>query len=320
MGIKHLNKFLRDNCSRHSIRKTKISELSGKTIVVDASIYLYKFAGENALLENIYLMVSSFREHNITLVFVFDGKPPIEKNKLIIQRRIKKKEAENAYNELMKEKSLLSSTSNEELNDIEKKLQVLKKQFIHISEEQTESTKKLLNACGVDYIDAKGEADSVCVQLVLSGKAWACLSDDMDMFVYGCTRIIRQLSLMNKTCTFYNFNSILNDLEMNVETFREIMVLSGTDYNMDDNTDLYETLNFYYKYREYIIGNFKKMTFYHWLSLNTDYVKDIQKLEKVYGMFIIPNSLDISISENEFTFRPENRKKIMEILKIEGFL
>jgi hypothetical protein len=125
---------------------------------------------------------------------------------------------------------------------------------------------------------------------------------------------------MNKTCTFYNFNSILNDLEMNVETFREIMVLSGTDYNMDDNTDLYETLNFYYKYREYIIGNFKKMTFYQWLSLNTDYVKDIQKLEKVYSMFIIPNSLDISISENEFTFRPENRKKIMEILKIEGFL
>jgi flap endonuclease-1 len=319
MGIKYLNKFLRDNCSGRAIRKSSISEYSGKIIVVDASIYLYKFAGENALLENIYLMVSTFREHNVTLVFVFDGKPPAEKNKLIIQRRIKKKEAEYAYNEL-KEKSLLTTISNEELIDIEKKLQVLKKQFIHISEEQIELTKKLLTACGVDYIDAKGEADSVCVQLVLSGKAWACLSDDMDMFVYGCPRIIRQLSLMNKTCTFYNFNNILYDLNMNIETFREIMVISGTDYNIDDNKDLYETLNFYYKYQEYIIENFKKMTFYQWLSLNTNYIKDIQKLEKVHDMFIISNSLDITLSENDFKFRPENRKKIMEILKVEGFL
>jgi hypothetical protein len=40
----------------------------------------------------------------------------------------------------------------------------------------------------------------------------------------------------------------------------------------------------------------------------------------VHGMFIVPTSLDITLSENDFKFRPENRKKIMEILRIEGFL
>lgn len=91
MGIKYLNKFIWDNCSGRSIKKSNISEYSGKTIVVDVSIYLYKFVGDNALLENIYLMVSIFKHHNVTLVFVFDGKPPIEKKELIVQRRIKKK-------------------------------------------------------------------------------------------------------------------------------------------------------------------------------------------------------------------------------------
>ena len=39
--------------------------------------------GENALLENFYLMISIFREYNIIPLFVFDGKPPKEKNDLL---------------------------------------------------------------------------------------------------------------------------------------------------------------------------------------------------------------------------------------------
>ena len=85
MGIRNLNRYLRDNCPE-SIRCINISELSGKKIVVDISIYLYKYEAENALLENMYVMLSIFRYYNITPIFIFDGKPPIEKKELLIKR------------------------------------------------------------------------------------------------------------------------------------------------------------------------------------------------------------------------------------------
>lgn len=78
MGIKNLNKVLRDKC-KNSIKMISISELSGKKIVVDISIYLYKYIAENTLIENMYLMLSIFNYYKITPLFIFDGKPPVEK-------------------------------------------------------------------------------------------------------------------------------------------------------------------------------------------------------------------------------------------------
>ena len=60
-----------------------MSNLSGKKIAVDISIYLYKYESENALLENMFMMLSIFRHYNIIPVFIFDGKPPAEKMELL---------------------------------------------------------------------------------------------------------------------------------------------------------------------------------------------------------------------------------------------
>ena len=91
-----LNKFLQDKC-KTSISFINLSELSGKRIAVDISIYLYKFLSDNALLENLYLMISIFREHKITPIFVFDGKPPVEKNDTIAFRKKTKMNAREEY-------------------------------------------------------------------------------------------------------------------------------------------------------------------------------------------------------------------------------
>ena len=65
MGIKNLNRFLIDNCSKKSIKKIHLKQLENKTIVVDTSIYMYKFVSENSLLEKMYLFVSIFKKYNI---------------------------------------------------------------------------------------------------------------------------------------------------------------------------------------------------------------------------------------------------------------
>ena len=324
MGIKYLNRFLLDNCTTNAIRKTSLSQFSGKVIVIDTSIYLYKFVGENALLENIYLMISIFRHYNIIPVFIFDGKPPTEKKELLQQRKLKKYEAEKYYNEL-KNKIESNEVTTDELTDIEEKMDLLKRQFVRIRDTDISNTKKLLKAYGVQYYDAEGEADVLCCQLIITNKAWACVSDDMDMFVYGCRRVIRQISLMNHTCVFYDMKHILNDLNMDINIFRQIMVISGTDYNIHEKNSLHETLKWYYKYQEYLLKkeeNEKPISFYEWLFNNTKYIQNFELLKKIYNMFVLSDVTNIYVTFNniEFKLNEKNENDLKNLLLSEGFL
>ena len=112
MGIRMLNKFLQSKC-KNSISSISLSSLAGKKIVVDISIYMYKYLGEDALLENLYLMISIFRENNITPIFIFDGKPPIEKNDTIATRKKTKKNAREEYYRL---KQILDTVESTPIN------------------------------------------------------------------------------------------------------------------------------------------------------------------------------------------------------------
>ena len=83
MGIHNLNKFLTNKCSEEAIYKVHLSSLKNKIIVIDTSIYMYKFLGQNKLIENFYLLVSILLHYKITPIFVFDGKPPPEKMNIL---------------------------------------------------------------------------------------------------------------------------------------------------------------------------------------------------------------------------------------------
>lgn len=102
MGIKQLNKIIKNQCSE-SLVKVHFSSLKYKKLAIDISIYLYKFKMENTLIESIYFMISLFRSYNIIPVFIFDGKPPAEKKELLKQRKGKKQDAEKRYNKLQEE-------------------------------------------------------------------------------------------------------------------------------------------------------------------------------------------------------------------------
>ena len=69
---------------------------------MDISIYMYRYSGEGALLENMYLMASVFRHYNIHAVFVFDGPPPPQKTEVIEIRKKKKEAAKKQYDALLK--------------------------------------------------------------------------------------------------------------------------------------------------------------------------------------------------------------------------
>ena len=55
MGIKLLNTYFKNEIV-DSIKLIQLSELAGKKIAIDTSIYLYKYASEEVLIENIYTL------------------------------------------------------------------------------------------------------------------------------------------------------------------------------------------------------------------------------------------------------------------------
>ena len=240
MGIKNLNQFIRKECSE-AIKIIRLDELSGKVVVVDASIFMYRFLADNALLENMYSMISFFQMHNIVAVFVFDGKPPDEKRKTLNKRKHLKHVAEMQYNQLMLQTIDNNIPKDGRLNkeaeaETEIKLKILRRRFIRVSDADFERVWSLMRALGVQHIVAPGEADALCAQMVLKRKAYACVSDDTDLLVYGCCRVLRHINLFDQTITLYDMNKILNILGITMKEFRQICVISGTDYNNNGRT------------------------------------------------------------------------------------
>ena len=353
MGIRHLNRFFKDNTSADAIKIISIAELSGKKIAIDISIYMYKYASEDNLIENIYLMLSVFRYYNVIPIFIFDGKPPAEKKELLLKRREDRKEAQCEYNNL---KNILKNNLN--MDEIEKQevinnMDMLKRKFVNISKTDIEIVKQLISSYGATYYDAPGEADELCALLTFKGKVWACLSEDMDMFVYGCPRVIRYLSLLNHTVVLYHMKTILENLGISQKELREICILSGTDYNSlhDESRNspaLYTTLKHFKKYhKEKTNQNYDSNTndsqearvtngdnytitidanepsgFYKWLIDKTNYIKNYDLLLKIYHMFdLSKNHFNIKQFENIKIINGNiEKEEIYSILKKDGFI
>ena len=287
MGIKNLNRFLRENCTKRSINKVHLKQFANKIIVIDTSIYLYRFLNDGALIENMSLMISIFKSYKITPVFVFDGKPPPEKKQLLIQRLIEKKEAEEKFLNIQ---SSIDNVSEDKKIALLIEMDKLKRQFIRVTEDDIRKTKELMDIHRITYYESPGEADELCAYLVKSRKAWGCLSDDMDMFLYGCQYVLRNISLIHHTVLFYNTRKILGDLEMTEKEFCQIMVLSGTDYNIYSDTSLTETIKWFYEFKKYCFNQKCSMDFYEWLCKYTKYIKDYDNLLKTYQIFQLANN------------------------------
>ena len=290
MGIKNLNRYLLEKCSDNAIKQKHLFIFSGKTLVVDTSIYLYKFMEEKSLIENMYRMITMFRHYKITPIFVFDGKPPKEKEELIQKRKIQKKIAEERYLQLKQGVDSIDDIQPEIAAEMEK----LRRQFIRIHPNDIKEVKTLMDLYGVEYLDAEGEADKVCVKMVLDKKVWACVSDDMDMFVYGCKRVIRNINLLQHTAIYYNLDNILRDLQLPLQDFREIMILSGTDYNLHQKVTLHKSLKYYQDFKQSMLSDNLKpeddRRFYEWLSKNR--ISNAETLYEIYNMFIMDDDKD----------------------------
>lgn len=251
-----LNRFLREK-TPDSLQLKPLSAYKNKRIVVDASIYMYRYIGDNALIENYYLLCSLFRHNKISALFVFDGVPPEEKNNEIKERSEVKKKAKAEIKTINEQ---LKNATPEEKKELETTKQQLAKQCIHLKQWHLSDVKQIIRATGHQYIEAPSESDHLCAKLVRDGLADACLSEDMDMFVHGCPRVLRYMSLTKETVVEYDLNGILSTLGLSFVDFQELCILSGTDYTKWLKDCNLETKNIFEYYREIIRYKYKEIT------------------------------------------------------------
>ena len=307
MGIPSLNYYIRKFCPT-SIKTQHLRAFEGQTIVIDTSIYLYRFKGNGTIIENMYIMCGLFKKYNITPIFVFDGAPPSEKLETIKKRIRKKKEAEEEYN-VMKN-NLENRMTKHERNNIIDKMKILEKQFIRVKGYEVRKVKKFLKASGIDYIIATGEADMICAKMVKEGKANACLSDDMDLFVYGCPAVLRHFDFKHQTVLSYNLNHILTAFDISLYDFKCICILTGTDYSQGN---IRKKFGYYYTlYKRFT--NLEETNFVRWLAGNDDNI--IHVIKKNLDLFdtnsiqIPPYSLNDGIHKDDIQHILEDDKFI----------
>jgi len=266
MGIRFLNSYLNRNCS--SIRTIPFSSIAGSTVVIDTSIYLYKFKALNTLLDSMKQLLELFQKYSITPIFVFDGKPKPNKKQTLIKRQKEKAEAWEKYLKV-------KDTENKDT------LQKLRNQYIRVNQTDVESIKEMMDTFQIRYIQAPHEADEICARMM--GQAEYCMSDDMDMFAYGCPNILRSVNIHTETMLLYNLKEILEELRISKKDFQLIYSASGTDY-ADSKLTIYD---WFQKYDSFIKSG--GTDFYECIKVSNQF--DILSKEFDYlDDFILPSS------------------------------
>ena len=248
MGIKQLNSLLKQYC-KDAIKETKLNCLNGKIIAIDTSIFLYKYMYNLDYLGGFISHSLRLLLNGITPFFIFDGKPPEEKNSILQNRKNKKifyfkkkefledmlnKKKEEIEVDIPDENDVLRKIYEEYINkteiEITNEIKKVSKKIITIKKENIDKVKELLDLMGIPYFDANGEAETVCARLYQNNLIDGCITEDTDYLANGGNFFIKSFNKNNNNILLYDLNILLCKLEINYNEFIDLCILCGCDY------------------------------------------------------------------------------------------
>ena len=230
MGIKGLTKTI-TKYSPDSVTHENLYKLSGKKVAVDASLILYQqllkspkifknSKGEiTSHITGVFYKIMNYISLNIEMIFIFDGKPPSNKQDCINKRKEKSNKAKVES---------LNATCKEEKDKLEKSSLRLTKKMI-------DDVKKLLTLMGISYIHPEvGEGEAYASELCRIGYVDYVLTEDMDTMAYACPKLIRNCIDRSvkrwDIVSIFDYSKLINDIELSHEQFLDFCILCGCDY------------------------------------------------------------------------------------------
>jgi flap endonuclease-1 len=215
--------------------KTENEKLRGKTIAIDSYIVLYKLLTTTVKENGDFYFVDGqnvshiigfswsyekfFSSLGINSIFVFDGKPVEEKYETLKERKSKKELALKQYKQASKEKNI-------------KDMKKFSARTVKITPDIVSSFKDYISSLGYSYVDATHDAESLCAELVNTGLADYCLTQDTDTILYDCDYIVRNVKLSDiGSCDLVSTKRILDETNLTLNQLTYLAIITGTDYN-----------------------------------------------------------------------------------------
>jgi flap endonuclease-1 len=224
----------------------ELKALGGSKVAVDTYNILYQFLASirghdgtplmdthgnvTSHLQGLFSRTTKLMQHNIQLIFVFDGKPPELKMAERDRRRKLKEEAQQQY-EVAKERE----------DHVAMKKYAAR--TARLTPEMVADSKVLITALGFPIVEAASEGEAQVAYLVGQGDADYGASQDYDALLYGIPKLIRNLSIAGKrkrgSSLAYDVvkpqlvktPDVLNHLGVDREQLIALAILVGTDYN-----------------------------------------------------------------------------------------
>lgn len=230
MGIPGLLPYVKKACYEGNL-----SEFEGKSVLVDASCLLHRglfgCADKIALGQDTEFYIGYVTKYvnyllrfKCHVILVFDGRPLPAKKVIHDSRR----ETRGKYQQLGEH--LMNQGLTAEAY----------KAFSRGTELTSEIVEKTIKAFNrmpnVDVIVAPYEADAQIAYLMQAGYAHTVVTEDSDLIVFGCEKIIFKMNPSNGSCLIYDKKNLANCLcpllrrRFKFETFRRICILAGCDY------------------------------------------------------------------------------------------
>ncbi|XP_025411225.1 exonuclease 1 isoform X2 [Sipha flava] len=227
MGIQGLIPLL-----EKSWRSVNVSEFSECTVAIDAYCWLHKGVytcaeklakGEDSQAYVHYCMrfVSMLLAKNIKPILVFDGQQLPAKAETESKRRKLREQNRKKAAELMR-------------LDKGKEASSLLRRSIDVTHKMALNLIKRCREINVDCIVAPYEADSQLAYLNLSGIAHLVITEDSDLLLFGCKRVLFKLDqngggiLIEQEKIHLSMN--MQPEQFNMDKFRYMCILSGCDY------------------------------------------------------------------------------------------
>ncbi|KAM0676300.1 Elongation of fatty acids protein 2 [Gurleya vavrai] len=231
MGIHQLSKVIK---AQSKIDKHPFSYYSNYIIAIDASLSIYQFLiavrsegttlsadqGETSHLVGMFYRTIRMVSSGIKPLYVFDGLPPSMKL-FELKKRSEKREAANKELEEAIEKG------------DKEKIEMFNKRKVKVSQKHVDECKKLLELMGVPFVVAPSEAEAYCAYLCKNKVVQAVATEDMDALTFGAPVLLRNLNAAeNKKLPIdkYRLDTILKDLDLNMNEFVDMCILLGCDY------------------------------------------------------------------------------------------
>jgi flap endonuclease-1 len=230
------------------VKKTiALADLRGRRLAVDANGELYQFLALIRLPDGTPLKDAAGRitshlsglffrttrliaDFGLQLVFVFDGRPPVEKTAEIQRRRAVRERYEAEAANARREGDLARAYSKSTMTS-------------RLTREMVDDATQLLRLMGLPTVQAPSEAEAQAAHIARCGDVWAAASKDYDSLLFGAPCLVRFLTISGReflpsqgtsrpiTPELIELETMLDALAITHPQLIDLGLLVGTDFH-----------------------------------------------------------------------------------------